>query len=110
MNGALKAWIPKLAGLRILVVGDVILDEYVFGRATRMSREAPVPVLEFESRQVIPGGAANPAVNIARLGSEAVQIAVTGADMAATQLRQLLQAHGIETNALVKDAARPTTV
>jgi D-glycero-beta-D-manno-heptose-7-phosphate kinase len=110
LNGALKAWIPKLAGQRILVVGDVILDEYVFGRATRMSREAPVPVLEFESRQMIPGGAANPAVNIARLGSAAVQVAVTGADMAATQLRQLLQVQGIEANALVKDAARPTTV
>lgn len=110
MNGALKIWIPKLAGQRVLVVGDVILDEYVYGRAVRMSREAPVPVLEFESRQMIPGGAANPAANITRLGSAAVQIGVIGADTAATQLRQLLQAYGIDTNALVTDSSRPTTV
>jgi rfaE bifunctional protein kinase chain/domain len=110
LNGALKIWIPKLAGQRVLVVGDVILDEYVYGRAVRMSREAPVPVLEFESRQMIPGGAANPAANITRLGSAAVQIGVIGADTAATQLRQLLQAYGIEANALVTDPARPTTV
>jgi rfaE bifunctional protein kinase chain/domain len=110
LKGALKVWIPKLAGQRILVVGDVILDEYVVGRATRMSREAPVPVLEFESRQMIPGGAANPAANIARLGSTAVQIGVMGSDAAATQLRQLLQAHGIESGALVIDQSRPTTV
>lgn len=110
MNGALKVWIPKLAGQRVLVVGDVILDEYVFGRATRLSREAPVPVLEFESRQMIPGGAANPAANITRLGSAAVQIGVIGSDTAATHLRQLLQAYGIEANALVTDPLRPTTV
>jgi len=106
----LKQWVPRLAGLRVLVVGDVILDEYVTGRAARMSREAPVPVLEFESRQLIPGGAANPAANIVRLGGVAVQCGIVGSDPAATQLRQLLQAQGIETEALVTDPTRPTTV
>ena len=110
MLDSLKTWIPELAGQRILVVGDVILDEYLIGNATRMSREAPVPVLEFESRQLIPGGAANPAANIARLGSQAIQVGVIGADSAGTQLRQLLQAAGIETGTLVTDATRPTTV
>ena len=60
----LKSLVPRLAGHTVLVLGDVILDEYIVGQATRMSREAPVPVLEFESRQLIPGGAANPAANI----------------------------------------------
>ena len=110
MNDTLKGWIPKLAGQRVLVVGDLILDEYLTGRVARVSREAPVPVLEYESRQLIPGGAANPSANICRLGSEAIQLGLIGADPAATQLRQLLQAHGIETNALVTDASRPTTV
>ncbi len=64
----LKALIPKLAGVRIIVVGDVILDEYLTGRAMRMSREAPIPVLEFESRRLIGGGAANPSANIVTLG------------------------------------------
>ena len=110
MTDRLQSLIPKLAGQRILVVGDVILDEYVTGNATRMSREAPVPVLEFESREFIPGGAANPAANIAALTSTAIQVGVIGSDTAATTLRQVLQARGIETNALVTDSGRPTTV
>jgi D-glycero-beta-D-manno-heptose-7-phosphate kinase len=106
----LKPWIDKLAGLRVLVLGDVILDEYVIGRTTRLSREAPVPVLEFESRQFIPGGAANPAANITALGSTAVQIGVIGADAPASHLREVLKQRGIATSALVTDPTRPTTL
>jgi rfaE bifunctional protein kinase chain/domain len=110
MNPNLAQWIPLLGGLRVLVLGDLILDEYLIGNATRLSREAPVPVLEFEERRLIPGGAANPAVNIAALGSTAVQLGVIGADSSASALREVLQARGIDTSALVVDAARPTTV
>lgn len=110
MTTELLEWIPRLAGQRVLVVGDVFLDEYLIGRATRLSREAPVPVLEFESRQLIPGGAANPAANIVALGSTAVQVGVIGSDTAATTLRQVLQARGIDTRHLVVDSGRPTTV
>jgi D-glycero-beta-D-manno-heptose-7-phosphate kinase len=92
------------------VVGDVILDEYLIGKATRLSREAPVPVLEFESRRLIPGGAANPAANIVALGSTAIQAGVVGSDIAATNLRQVLQARGIDISGLIIDSARPTTV
>lgn len=106
----LKAWIPKLSGQRVMVIGDVFLDEYLTGKATRMSREAPVPVLEFESRQWIPGGAANPAANIVALGSEAIQVGVVGSDESATNLRQVLQRRGITTDYLVTDSSRPTTV
>lgn len=106
----LKTLIPRLAGHTVLVLGDVILDEYVLGQATRMSREAPVPVLEFESRRLIPGGAANPAANINALQSTAVQVGVIGSDTEATTLRQVLQALGIETGSLVVDPARPTTL
>ena len=56
--------LPKLAGRRILVVGDIFLDEYISGQATRLSREAPIPVLEFTGRRYLPGGAANPANNL----------------------------------------------
>ncbi len=110
MAESLKSLIPCLAGQRVLVVGDVILDEYIIGNATRMSREAPVPVLEFQSRQFIPGGAANPAANIAALGSTAIQVGVIGTDPTAAILRQVLQAHGIDASALVADSSRPTTV
>jgi D-glycero-beta-D-manno-heptose-7-phosphate kinase len=107
---ALKLLIPRLAGQRILVVGDAILDEYVTGNATRMSREAPVPVLEFESREFIPGGAANPAANIAALGSVAIQVGVIGADNAGENLCEVLRAQGIDRRGIITDATRPTTV
>ncbi len=110
MPNRLKSWIPKLAGQRILVIGDMVLDEYLTGKATRLSREAPVPVLEFESRQLIPGGAANPAANIVALGSAAVQVGIIGSDTAGTNLRQVLQARGIDTHHLIVDSGRPTTV
>lgn len=106
----LTPWIPRLAGQRVLVVGDLILDEYVLGQATRISREAPIPVLEFASRQYVPGGAANPSANIANLGSSAVQVGVIGADVAATNLRQVLQVRGIDTGSLIVDSSRPTTL
>lgn len=102
--------IPQLAGKRILVIGDLILDEYLTGRAMRMSREAPIPVLEYESRRLIPGGAANPAANIAALGAEAIQIGVIGADEYGQQLRDELELRGIDAAGLVTDAERATTV
>jgi rfaE bifunctional protein kinase chain/domain len=107
---SLATWIPRLAGQQVLVIGDVILDEYLIGRAARLSREAPIPVLEFETRQLIPGGAANPAANVVALGSSAIQVGVIGSDAEATALRQVLQARGIDTSALVTDGGRPTTV
>jgi len=110
MVESLKVWIARLAGKRVLVVGDVFLDEYLTGRAARLSREAPVPVLEFESRQHIPGGAGNPAANIVGLGGAAAQIGVIGADAAAETLRGVLSTRGIDTSGLVTDPQRPTTV
>jgi rfaE bifunctional protein kinase chain/domain len=95
---------------RIVVIGDVVLDEYVFGTATRMSREAPVPVLEFTGRKVIPGGAANPAVNLAALGAKVSLAGVTGEDAAGEELRAALAGYGIDLSGLRVDPSRPTTV
>ena len=106
---ALAECIPQLAGKKVLVVGDVMLDEYITGTATRMSREAPVPVLEFESRRYIAGGAANPAANIVALGSQAIQVGVVGTDEAGQRLRGILQAGGIDSG-VITCAGRPTTV
>jgi rfaE bifunctional protein kinase chain/domain len=102
--------IPKLANHHILVVGDVILDEYLTGTATRMSREAPIPVLEFESRRLIPGGAANPSVNIARLDSFAHHVGVVGDDKFGGQLRDVLAEHTIDTGGIITATGRTTTV
>lgn len=110
MSADLLPWVDRLRGRRVLVVGDVILDEYLIGRPTRMSREAPVPVLEYVERQYIPGGAANPAANIVALGGEAHQIGLIGRDAAAQHLRQALDARGIHTDGLLTCEDRPTTV
>ena len=109
-NSHLKSWVPRLANKTVLVVGDVMLDEYITGRATRMSREAPVPVLELESRRYIAGGAANPSANIAALGSHAIQIGVIGTDEAGKRLVGILQAQGIESAGVIVCHDRPTTV
>lgn len=106
----LASLIPRLAGQRVLVLGDVILDEYLIGKATRLSREAPVPVLEFEERQLIPGGAANPAANVVALGSAAVQVGVIGSDAEGAALRDILRGRGIAVEPLLVAADRPTTV
>jgi len=63
--------IPRLARQAVLVIGDLFLDEYIVGQAERLSREAPIPVLAFSRRFHLPGGAANPAHNIAALGGQA---------------------------------------
>jgi rfaE bifunctional protein kinase chain/domain len=104
----LAAWAHKLAGQRILVVGDLVLDRYLFGRPTRLSREAPIPVLEFERSQDIPGAAANPAMNIQALGSQAIVAGIIGDDEAGGCLSARLQASAIETSAVVVDPSRST--
>lgn len=100
--------VSRLAGRRVVVVGDLTLDEYLYGRATRLSREAPIPVLELLRREAILGGAANPARNIVALGSAALQVGVIGTDAEGEQIRALLDEAGIAAE-LVATPGRPTT-
>lgn len=106
---SLAALVPRLAGQRVLVIGDLTLDEYLYGRATRLSREAPIPVLEFLRREVILGGAANPARNVVALGGLATQVGIIGADSEGEQVRTLCEAAGIDTAGLIVVPERPTT-
>jgi len=69
----LLALLKVFPATRALVVGDAVLDDYWHGRAARLSREAPIPVLEWEGQQSIPGGACNPAANIAAVGGRVIQ-------------------------------------
>jgi len=101
--------IPQLAGHKVLVIGDLFLDEYVLGRTTRLSREAPIPVLEFVRRFYVPGGAANPAHNICALAGQATIVGLLGRDQAGTQLLSELQRVGIDPSGVVVDDSRPTT-
>ncbi|MFN8530980.1 MAG: PfkB family carbohydrate kinase [Anaerolineae bacterium] len=110
MTGSLRALIDQFPQAQILVIGDVILDEYLIGRAARLSREAPIPVLEFEERRVIAGGAANPAANIVALGGAAWMVGVVGADADAVTLRHILEGKGIHWRGLIEDRSRATTL
>lgn len=110
MLDRLRLLARHLFGRRVIVLGDVILDEYVYGSVERISREAPVPVLEFRERRFVPGGAANPASNIVTLGSHAQQIGIVGMDASAEQLRRTLAERKIDTGGLVACPDRPTTL
>jgi rfaE bifunctional protein kinase chain/domain len=92
----------------VLVVGDVMLDEYVIGAVSRISPEAPVPVLDVRSRYYSAGGAANVAMNVASLGASVWLAGVTGNDSAGISLRQVLRANHISDQYLVKDSERGT--
>jgi rfaE bifunctional protein kinase chain/domain len=95
---------------RIIVVGDVVLDEYLIGRATRLSREAPVPVLELVERTWRPGAGANPAANLAALGALPVMIGVVGTDAPGERLRAELARAGVDAAGLVESGARTTAI
>ena len=107
--GRARDLIGRFSGLPVLVVGDVMLDRFIIGRVTRISPEAPVPIVRFESEHVRLGGAANVAHNITALGGRASLIGMVGVDTAADSLRGHLAAAGIGTDGLVEDAGRPTT-
>ncbi|MBI5507691.1 MAG: D-glycero-beta-D-manno-heptose-7-phosphate kinase [Deltaproteobacteria bacterium] len=94
---------------RVLVVGDLILDEYLRGTVQRISPEAPVPVLEAAETHCAPGGAANVAANLASLGAAVVLCGAVGADGNGRRLVELLAARGIDTRGVVTDELRPTT-
>lgn len=106
---ALTDAIEQLAGKCILVIGDVMLDTFVYGQCSRISPEAPIPVMRVEDEAVMLGGAGNVARNIAGLGGRAVLVGVVGDDAAGARLRKGIAAEaGIEAD-LVVDALRPTT-
>ena len=100
--------IARFARLKVCVVGDVMLDRFVVGRVTRISPEAPVPVVRFEREYSRLGGAANVAQNLAALGAQVSLVGVIGRDDAATRLRALLDDAANRGDGLVEDGSRPT--
>jgi rfaE bifunctional protein kinase chain/domain len=100
--------VDRLAGQRVMIVGDVMLDHYTFGSVTRISPEAPVPVLQVSDEQYRLGGAGNVARNIVALGGQAMMIGVVGTDQDGQTLTDLLTEAGVQTD-LVYDDRRRTT-
>jgi D-glycero-beta-D-manno-heptose-7-phosphate kinase len=102
--------LPSFEKARVLVVGDVMLDRYWFGEVTRISPEAPVPVLKVDRVDERPGGAANVARNIASLGAHCTLLSVVGEDEAGVCLEKLLTQHGNVTALLHRDSTISTTI
>ncbi len=102
--------VTRFADAEVLVVGDVMLDRFVAGRVTRVSREAPVPVLKFDAVRAYPGGASNVAANVLAYGAAVTLVGLTGTDAAAEELSALCHAFPRLTGHLISDASRPTTV
>lgn len=106
----LAAILDQARGRRIAVCGDVMLDHFLWGDATRISPEAPVPVILLERETDTLGGAANVALNVAALGGRAALFGAVGDDAAGLRVRRLLAAAGVETAGLITVPGRPTTV
>ena len=106
----LKKTISKSSDTKVLIIGDLILDEFVWGEVSRISPEAPVPVVWVKSESFMPGGAANVANNIASLGAKAYMAGVVGSDERAGILKEGLIEKGINIDGIITDDGRPTTL
>ena len=105
-----RAGIDRFPRCRILVVGDVMVDEYVWGRVSRISPEAPVPVVEVVRESLMLGGAGNVAHNIHSLGGRTILCGVIGDDRMGRELVDMVRGLGLSTHGLVVEAGRPTTI
>ena len=104
-----KARLDLLEKTRVLVIGDLMIDRYLWGEVDRISPEAPVPVVRYVREEMRAGGAANVAHNLSALGCRVGICGVVGEDSAAKRLKDLLEGFGTDTKGLVADPGRPTT-
>jgi D-beta-D-heptose 7-phosphate kinase/D-beta-D-heptose 1-phosphate adenosyltransferase len=107
---ALRALVGRFRGRRVAVLGDVMIDRYLWGRVDRISPEAPVPVVEIERESMSLGGAGNVAANLSALGAAPMLISVRGADADGSELAHALSERGVRAEGVLVDASRPTTV
>ena len=107
---SLKKHLQAFVGKKVLVAGDLMSDRYVWGRVSRISPEAPIPVVHVTREESKPGGAANVAVNLKKLGADVLLAGVIGDDAGGRELEQLLLQMGMDTSLLLRDTSRPTIV
>lgn len=96
--------------LNVLVIGDVMIDNYVFGKVSRLSPEAPVPIVAVQSKEMRLGGAANVALNIQSLGAHPILCSVIGADAEGTAFLELLKKQKLSPKGILKSRNRPSTI
>ena len=106
----LRHFLTRAKDARILVVGDVMLDQFVWGNVARISPEAPVPIVEFSSESFMPGGAANVARNLSALGAQTALFSVVGDDLAGANLDDLLTEQHVSCRALFRHPQRHTSI
>ncbi len=105
----LKKILNNFENQQIIVVGDIMLDNFIKGSVSRISPEAPVPVVAVNKEYFVAGGAGNVAVNLAALGAKPVLLSVIGSDITGNSLRKFLYEKGVDTNFITEDPSRPTT-
>ena len=106
----LRETIGRFPAKSVVVIGDLIVDEYIYGKPTRISREAPVLILRFTEREARLGGAANASHNVRALGARVTPIGVIGRDAAGDEVLGLLRAAGIASDGVAVEAGRLTPV
>ncbi len=109
MTAGILALLEQCQGRRVAVIGDLMADQFIYGRAGRVSREAPVLVMEHEHEKLAPGGAANAVHNVKALGGEPLIIGVVGDDEEGLAIETFLRDRGIDTTFVIRDPSRPTT-
>src|SRR5688572_9900212 len=102
--------LDRIQNARILVIGDLMLDQFVWGAVRRISPEAPVPVVEFERESFMPGGAANVARNLTALAVPTELFGIVGHDETARRLRRLLVDQRVVCEGVLGDSSRPTSI
>src|SRR5687768_8944376 len=105
----LAALARSFAGRRVLVVGDLLADQFLFGEISRVSREAPVMILRHERTETVPGGAANCAMNLAGLGARAALVGMVGEDSPGRELLESLEVAGVDCSGVVVAPGHVTT-
>jgi len=105
-----KSVLKRFPRLRVVVVGDVMLDQYLIGKVSRISPEAPVPVVDVQNEKFFPGGASNVARNLRSLGAKVCVLGVVGSDAVGRTLVETLEEYKIDTGGLLRDSSRPTTL
>ncbi len=109
-DACLIEWVRKFAGQRVAVVGDLMLDRYIWGRASRISQEAPVPVVRVDHETFSPGGAANVVRNLCTLGADVSAYGTIGSDAHGARLSEWFEQSGVDVRGVVRSEERETTV
>lgn len=106
----LKSYINRFSQAKVLVIGDIIMDEYFWGNVTRISPEAPVPIVEVTKETRTLGGAANVIHNLATLGSNSIICGIIGEDLPGYEIQNMVEKIGMTTNGIIKEPDRPTSI